>query len=341
MIMGSRTLDRPADTSALAAEIAELAASKLRSEHPDAPMPRDAHPKSHGLVRAELIIAWSLPKGLQVGPFIPSTTYDAWVRFSNGSPSSSPDSRPDVRGMAIKIMGVEGAKILEDERDATTIDFVVCNHPAFFVKTPADYLVFFKGISAGFKALFTQFFFPSLNPFSWRLRELWNFGRGVLKNVPSPSEIQYWSQTPYWFGAKVVKYSLKPCVVPPYVKPAKDDPNRLRNALVSQLRNGDVVFDFMVQVRSDDGTMPIEDARIRWSERKSPFVKVGWVRIPSQVFDTEARRAFDENLSFTPWHTLPEMAPMGAINAVRRIVYQTISKLRHSVNGVVRKEPVA
>ena len=49
--------------------------------------------------------------------------------------------------------------------------------------------------------------------------------------------------------------------------------------------------------------------------------------------------AFCENLSFTPWHSLPQHRPLGAVNRVRRTVYESVSKKRHALNQTPRKEP--
>ena len=59
---------------------------------------------------------------------------------------------------------------------------------------------------------------------------------------------------------------------------------------------------------------------------------------PSLVGITE-RLTFSEHLSFTPWHTLAH-EPLGSINQARRIVYETISSLRHEMNGKRRREPL-
>jgi hypothetical protein len=40
-----------------------------------------------------------------------------------------------------------------------------------------------------------------------------------------------------------------------------------------------------------------------------------------------------------PWHAVPEHRPLGGINRVRKVVYETISKLRHDLNGAPRSEP--
>ena len=64
--------------------------------------------------------------------------------------------------------------------------------------------------------------------------------------------------------------------------------------------------------------------------------------LPPQTwsFDSPAQMALAENLSFTPWHSLPEHRPLGGINRARKVAYRTISVFRHQRNGVPREEPV-
>lgn len=85
--------------------------------------------------------------------------------------------------------------------------------------------------------------------------------------------------------------------------------------------------------------MSVEDSRTEWTEAEAPFVKVATIVIPRQVFSTPAQDAFCEDLSFTPWHSLPEHRPLGGMNRVRRVVYEAISELRHTLNGTERREP--
>jgi hypothetical protein len=39
------------------------------------------------------------------------------------------DIKRDARGMAVKVLGVPGKKLLQDEEDATTQDFIMISHP--------------------------------------------------------------------------------------------------------------------------------------------------------------------------------------------------------------------
>lgn len=61
----------------------------------------------------------------------------------------------------------------------------------------------------------------------------------------------------------------------------------------------------------------------------SPLVYVGDIVMPPQTFDTPEQRAACDQLSFSPWHSLPAHKPMGHINRARRWVYEASRMLRH------------
>ena len=95
-------------------------------------------------------------------------------------------------------------------------------------------------------------------------------------------------------------------------------------------------FELWVQLQTDADAMPIEDSTIPWN---SPFYKVATLTIPSQHFESPQQTRFCENLSFTPWHSLPEHRPLGCINRTRKVVYERIARLRNQLNGVEHREP--
>jgi hypothetical protein len=108
--------------------------------------------------------------------------------------------------------------------------------------------------------------------------------------------------------------------------------------MTQQLAAGDARFDFEVQPRTSPD-MSVEDSMIEWKEADAPFFKLATVTIPQQLFATPVRDQCGENLSFAPWHALPQHRPLGSINRVRRVIYQTISELRHKLNDTQIKEP--
>jgi len=313
--------------------IQDLAArlkAKIIRDHPTGIMRRDAHPKMHGVVKAEFIVEPDLPAELRVGIFSKPQAYRAWIRFSNQDAAIQDDDARDIRGMAIKLMGVPGEKLLEAQRDEQTQDFILISTNVFVTRDVAE---FDRLIIAMTGSLWQKIGF-----FATHWRVIWNLFLSMRK-FSNPLQMRYWSTTPYLFGGTAVKYSAIPHFVDAGATPDRKDPDFLRHAMMGQLAAGDACFDFAVQLQTDAISMPIEDPGKAWKESQSPFRKVATIRIPRQDFDSEAQRDFGENLSFTPWHCLPAHRPLGGINRARRIVYDLISAFRHEVNQAPRREP--
>jgi len=306
---------------------------------------RDQHPKSHGCVKAEFTVQAGLPDNLRHGIFKEPRTYPAWIRFSSSNPTSPPDTNKDAHGMAMKLMGVEGEKVLEEEKHEMTQDFVMANNNTFFVRSAADYVGFtaafagggFGGILLSFVFGVKPFEWRCLNPFKWRIHELKNLIKSVTRKITNPLQVQYWSQCPSKLGPHAIKFSAKPCSSEVDKMPASPGVDFLKEAVSRTLKEKEVSFDFMVQLQTDPVKMPVEDATIVWDEKLSPFRKVATIRIPTQ--DPDSQLKISEHLSFTPWHSLPDHRPLGNTNRIRRSVYDLISRLRHEKNDVKREEP--
>lgn len=315
-------------------KIAESLKSDIERMYKPGATLRDAHPKNIGCVKAEFTIERDLPEELRVGVFKEPRTYPAYIRFSNAATTIQADSKRDIRGMAIKLLGVAGEKLLETEKHETTQDFLVISTPKFINENLVDFYGLLQAVGGGPLKILAFVF----NPFNSHLRVLWRVARS-LKKHGNVLEVRFWSTTPYQFGSSVVKYSAKPHQAEVTRIPKKPSANYLREAMKQYLAGQDAYFDFMVQFQTDPRQMPIEDASVRWDEEASPFRKVATIRIPAQSFDTEERMRIAENLSFTPWHSLPEHRPLGSINRARRVVYETISTYRHERNNAPRREP--
>jgi catalase len=299
---------------------------------------RDVHAKAHGCVKATVQVG-DVDARLRHGLFAANRTYKAWIRFSSGDTRQQADKVRDARGFALKVMGVPGEKLLEAEKDEQTQDFIMINSRTFFVRTLADYAGFMRTMGDGSR--YSWFFGGSSpDPRRWRLRELL-LAIKTLKAAPrSPLDPQYHSLSAYALGPDLfVKYSAKPCDGWKGKGGKKSGDNFLREALRADLQGGDGCFDLLVQPQVAGRNMPVEDTTIEWREKDSPFVKVARVSIPAQAFDTPEQNAFCEALSFTPWHALPAHRPAGAMNRLRKAVYQEISRFRHAKSGTPRAEP--
>lgn len=298
---------------------------------------RGQHPKGHGVVWAEFTVESDLPEDMKAGVFRQTgKTFPAWVRFSNAREKD--DTKNGAHGMAIKLMSVEGEKVLLDEKDEQTQDFILLDHPVFFLRNAEDSANFFNALAASSgQPPLKQFFFASANPLKWHTREF-QILLAMRKKIASPLNTQYWSTTPYQLGSTVIKFSAKPTGSQTVPAVSKTE-NYLHTAMVEQLKTQDASFDFLIQRQTDPIKMPIDDATVEWSEKESPLQKVATIRIPRQGFDSPEQTEFGENLSFTPWHSLPDHTPLGSINQTRKIIYQTIAQQRHQFRSTALKEP--
>jgi mono/diheme cytochrome c family protein len=317
---------------ALIQEFVDQTLARMRIQYPEGTeVRRDAHPKSHGLVKARFEVVDGLPPELRHGVFAEPKSFDALVRFSASGTEVSSDTVKQAHGMAIKLLGVPGEKALADEASATTQDFVMINYPTFLSRTVSDYSAFHAARAGGLPA--TEAFLK-ISPEVLRAIE-------GLNGSPfwNPLQSRYWSQTPYKLGPGAMKFSARP--LGPPERPFTPEPSQdyLRDAMVKQVGAGEVVFEFLVQLQRDPVKMPVEDSLTEWQESDSPFVRVALLRIPKQDLSSEEDLKVAENLSFTPWHALAEQRPLGGINRARKVAYETISRYRHERNGVPRVEP--
>jgi hypothetical protein len=323
--------DPPSDEEEAVQQLIALLKQRLDREYPSPRRTlRGAHSKQHGLVRAHFVVEKDLPEDLRIGVFQEPQTFPAWVRFSNAIDPPQADITKDSRGMAIKLMEVDGKKILDETRHATTQDFVLMSTQFFITKGAAEFARLVEALEGGFARLMLHFVtHPRLLFLLLKARQ----------HCASPLEISYGSTTPYLLGTRAVKYAIRPAMPGAARIPATPSADYLREAMVDHLSEREAYFDFLVQFQTDAKFMPIEDPRVVWSEKLSPFVKVAAVQIPRQEFDTPAQREYGDNLSFNPWHCLPEHRPLGGINRARKIIYETMSKYRHARNSTPLDEP--
>jgi catalase len=307
------------------------------------PYRRDVHSKTHGCIKATFTVSDNVDARFRFGLFANPGKYDAWIRFSSGNEYPQPDSTHDARGMAIKVMGVKGKKLLEDDGlpPADTQDFPLMNATQFFIRNIDEYNEFTKYLGSGFgaKAKYGYFlggFTPDFR--KWHLREMM-LAEKTLKAAPeSLLNTQFYSVSAYKLGPpNNVKYSARPCKDSNAAAVDRSDPNFLRLEMVKRLNSGPACFDFMVQPQVAGKNMPVEDTTVEWSEGDSSFVPVARLDIASQPFVNNNEVC--EGLSFSPWHSLPEHRPIGVMNRIRKAVYLEVSRYRRQMNGVALCEP--
>jgi len=296
---------------------------------------RAGNTKTHGIVRGEVTIREDIPEHMRRGIFAQPRTYKAWVRFSGPGPYITPDI-DDVGFMSIsiKLMGVPGPKLLDDEKFTQDM---------FGVSTPTFVTPDTKANSQlqhwSYKNAQTFYFINLMHPhvLDFIMQSLW------IKTQSSPLESEYFSCVPYLLGeGQAMQYSvlsrLKTRTRVPRL-PLRPPDNYLRDAMAATLARQDVEFDILLQVQTDSYLMPIENNAVFWPLRLSPRVPAAVLRIPQQKFDSPEQLAFTKVLSYNPWHSIPEHRPLGNQSRARLRLYKELSTLRQTVNAVQHYEP--
>jgi hypothetical protein len=163
------------------------------------------------------------------------------------------------------------------------------------------------------------------------------------KTQSNPLGERYWSCVPYLLGeGQAMMYSIYPrSRVHRHIPrlPLRPPDDYLRDNMVKTLAEQDVAFDLMLQLQTDPFRMPIENAAVRWPEKLSPFVPAARLHISRQKFDSPEQLAFANNLSYNPWHCLPEHRPLGNQSRARRRMYWELSQFRQRMNSTPHLEP--
>jgi Animal haem peroxidase len=313
---------------------------------------RDAHAKSHAILRGELTINDNLQPELKQGLFATPATYPVIARLSSTSGVLRSDQVRGVHGLAIKVLGVpDGERCLVDDTSDTQ-DFLLVTHKEFPFKDVKDYR--HKGMLAA--GLLVRLSDWQLAFLIWVLRVV----KPVLglfgKSLPLPLQVfiapndnmlgmPFYSAAPIRWGDYVAKFKIEP--LSENVTRFKDKPlsrtagpEAYREMMVDFFSTEDAEYELSAQLCTDLGAMPIEDSTVEWPESQSKYRPVAKLKYEKQNPYTDARKYFgDEVLSFNSWRGLGAHRPLGPINRMKLRVYDASSQFRHQKNRARSLEP--
>jgi hypothetical protein len=299
------------------------------------PIQRCLHYKPHAGLMAEFQVLSDLPEHARFGVFREPRVLPAVVRFSNGESFDRPDPKPQPRGIAIKLVGVPGPKLLEDQREAVTQDFLATSHSVTStVRNVRQFMVFIESaVEAEHSHVPLPFIVARKLGIAETARIFIALGSSVLLNkVRSVATEHYVSPAPIKFGPYAVRFTVRPAdgTKPATTRAATDD--FLRDELADRLRDGDLRFDFVVQFYVNERLTPIEDTSAPWKPDHAPYVTVAHLRIPKcDLADPRAQALSEavEGLSFNPWHATEDHRPLGNVMRARKVAYQVSADFRH------------
>lgn len=348
----SPSLEQPAaDEAQTIAELVETLRSISERTYEDTGHAlRSVHAKSHGLLQGELKVIEPLPPELRQGLFAESRSYPVVMRLSTNPGDILPDSVSVPRGLALKVVGVAGARLPGSE-DATTQDFVLVNAPAFSAPDAKTFLKSLK-LLAGTTDRGTnakKLLSAALRGAEKALEALGGES-ATLKFVGGHPETHplgetFYSQAPMRYGDYVAKIAVAPSAaaltrLEDAPLNVNGRPNGLREAIVEYFARQAGEWELRVQLLTNADSMPIEDASKRWAEDESPYRTVARITVPPQSAWSDARAAaIDDGMAFSPWHGLAAHQPLGSVMRARRASYEASASFRGHRNGCPMHEP--
>jgi hypothetical protein len=296
----------------LGAELAELQARRKRGDQVD----RALHAKGHVGLRATFTVGDGLPEHARQGVFARPRAFAAFLRLSNGGGARVHDKAPDVRGLAVKLLDVDGAKVLGDAR---TQDFLAIDSVKTPFRDPQEFVTVVKAAAGK-------------NVFGGLVRGLGlgralglgvALARGLRARPNDLLDVTFNTVLPIAFGPYAARLAFVPLHAPSPSRAAGREPDYLSHRIAERAAREPLRWEVRAQFYTGAET-PIEDPRVDWP---SPYTRVAeLVTIPATP--TPALTAAVEALSFDPWHALTAHRPLGAMMRARKHAYFASTKGR-------------
>jgi hypothetical protein len=286
---------------------------------------RALHRKQLTAAAGKLEVLPDLPEFARHGLFAKPATFDVWVRLSNGGMDRAPDRMPDIRGFALRVLGVKGESALGNG-PAVSQDFTLINQSQFAFPKSDEFVDFVVAASNGNGAL-VKFLVKRYGLFGGPARLL-----QMVKTIGRP------------FGgfATETVFSAVPMACGPYAVRVRLLPAE-SNGAATPGANADWGADFgarlgrqslqwalQLQPFVSEEITPIEDASVNWP---SPYTTVATLTLPQQdtaSADGQALLKQVEESVFDPWQALAAHRPLGDVQRARKVVYFVSQKGRRA-----------
>ncbi len=310
---------------------------------------RSVHAKAHGILEGKMTIRAGLPPELAQGLFAKPGEHEVYLRLSTNAGDILPDTVALPRGLAMKVVGVDGPRLAD--ADGSTQDFVMVNGPVFQAPNPEKFLSSLKLLARttdrmeGTKEVLSSVLqtvnkgLEAVGVSSPTVQSL-----GGAPNVDPLGET-YFSVTPFRYGDYVAKFRLTP-VSPDLVKRTGTEidvsvrEDAIRETVQAEMQKTFGEWEFQVQLCRDIEEQPIEDPTVEWKEDAAPFLTVATVSAaPQNSWSEEKVQKVNEEMRFSIWTGLADHQPLGGINRARKETYLHSAEFRARYNGCPFHEP--
>jgi hypothetical protein len=289
---------------------------------------RALHRKQLTAAYGTLEVLDGLPRFAQHGLFAQPHDYDVWVRLSNGGLDRAPDKVPDIRGFALRVMGVQGDSAL-GIGPAVSQDFTLINQEVFSFAGSDEFVSFVVAASQGGGALLRHVI--KRHGFLGGPRMLARMLKAAGKPFGGFATETFFSAVPMASGPYAVRVRLVPASS--NGKAASDARDDYDADFSSRLARGPLHWDLQLQFFADEKHTPIENPTVNWT---TPYHTVARLMLPKQ--DTRGSEGAEfaskvEACVIDPWQALAEHRPLGDVQRARKVVYFESQKGRGAHSG--------
>jgi catalase len=310
---------------------------------------RSVHAKSHGILTGKLEVLADLPAELAQGMFAKPGSHKVYIRLSTNAGDILPDAVSLPRGMALKVLGVNGKRLPDAE--GKTQNFVLVNGKVFQAPTADKFLGNLKLLAKttdkaeGGKVALSKVL-RGVN----KALETVGLSSSTIQSLggapnSDPLGETYYSVTPFRYGDYMAKFSVSPKSTDLKSRTgttidATDRPDAIRETVQSEMQNITAVWDFRVQLCRDPEKQPIEDPTVEWKEEDSPWHTVATIHAgPQDSWSEDQVQAVDEQMRFSIWVGIEDHRPLGNINRARKKPYEHSAAFRADFNRCPIHEP--
>jgi len=312
---------------------------------------RSVHAKAHGILAGTMRIESGLPPELAQGLFGKPGEHEVYMRMSTNAGDILPDAISLPRGLALKVLDVEGERLPGAE--GSTQDFIMVNGPVFQTRTAEEFRgnlnmlasttdrieglktaasTVLRGVNKALQAVGIE---------STKLQSL-----GGAPNVDPLGET-YYSVTPFRYGDFIAKFSIAPVSADLTALTGREidatgRPDAIRETVREEMRGVRGVWELRVQLCRDLERQPVEDPTVEWNEEEAPFQRVATITAePQDSWDDARVQTVNEEMRFSIWTGLAAHQPLGNINRARREAYKHSAEFRQQFNRCPIHEPKA
>jgi hypothetical protein len=253
------------------------------------------------------------------------------------------------RGMALKVLDVQGAR-LPDSEESTSQDLVMVNGRTFNSPSGKAFLRSLKMLAMttdrleGTKEVVSKVFKgleSVIETVGGESATLNSLGGNPQTHILGDS---FFTQLPLRHGDYIAKLAIVPASE--NLRPLSGtrletgaDTDIIRHEVQRFFAGETAIWHLQAQLCTDLDDVPVEGVDA-WDEDKSPFITIAHiVAEPQPAWNEDRVQTVDDGMKFSSWNGVVAHRPLGSIMRLRKLAYEKSAVFRSQRNATAVSEP--